>query len=165
LPAAPAATRSDSGEKTGLQWTARTHPIAASAVSPAISAPGTVATRDPQSVRPDAPAQTLQPVLEVNDDVTLVRLPFEGDLERMQARLWGEPFALAVDLPHGRVKLAAGSYPLHAGSAAELRVQRRSGAELIRLTLAAPLARYAVAVQNGTLELRLVRHPAVAPSF
>jgi hypothetical protein len=42
-----------------------------------------------------------------------------------------------------------------------LRVQRRSGVEVVRLTLSAPLVRYSVAVQNGTLELRLVRHPAV----
>jgi hypothetical protein len=106
-----------------------------------------------------------RPVLEVEDDVTRVLLPFEGDLSQMQARLRPEPFALAVDLPHGRVKLDEGSYPLHVGSAAELRVQRRSGAELIRLTLAAPLARYAIAVQEGTLELRLQRQPAVAPRF
>jgi hypothetical protein len=117
----------------------------------------------PAAARSDSGAA--QPTLEVHGDVTLVRVPFDGDLTRMEARLSAEPLALAVDLPHGRVKLAEGSYPLHAGSAAELRVQRRGGAELIRVTLAAPLARHALAVQNGNLELRLVRHPDVAPSF
>lgn len=138
------------------------------AVAPATATSAMTVT--PAGVVRDAPAPETPPTAPAlpaafeDGDVTRVLVPFEGDLDQMQARMWADPFALAVDLPHGRVLLAEGTYPLHAGTAADLRVQRRGSVELIRLKLSVPLARYAVALQNGTLELRLVRHPAVAPN-
>jgi PilZ domain len=123
----------------------------------------------PPSIAPDEHAAIEAPPvqldLRVDGDVTSVRLPFDGSLDQMQARLWAAPYALAIDMPRGRTKLADGVHRLQRGSAGMLRIQRRDdGTESLRLTLATPLARYAVTAQDGTLELKLVRQPAIAPS-
>jgi hypothetical protein len=105
----------------------------------------------------------LAPELRVDGAVTRVLVPFEGTLDDMHARLWASPFALVIDLPNGHSKLSTGVHRLRKGSARDLRIQHRAGGgEFLRLTLATPIARYAVAAQNGTLELRLVRAAEVA---
>jgi hypothetical protein len=102
--------------------------------------------------------------LRVDGDVTRVVLPFEGSLAQMQARLWAQPFALAIDVPNGRTLLDEGTHRLRRGGVGDVRIHRRDGTELLRVDLTVPLARYDVSAHEGSLELSLVHHPVVAPN-
>ena len=62
---------------------------------------------------------------------------------------------VAIDLPHGRALVEHGYYPLTGGIAAGLRVRERNGQLLVRVLLAQPVSRIALAVQRESLEVRL----------
>lgn len=106
----------------------------------------------------DALAAQPETVLEGN--ATYVRIPFEGSLENMQALIWAEPLALAIDVPHGSTALAQGRYSIGAGGITDLRVNKRADALLIRVKLSSPITRYSITAEHGTLEARL---EALAP--
>ncbi len=118
-------------------------PVVAPVVEPAA---GLAVTADPAA-----------PAASADGDVTLVTLPFEGNLTRMRVRIWAEPHALAVDLPGGQTPLALGRYPLGAGIASNLQLNAREGELLLRIKVRAPIASYAVTLEDGTLRVNLVR--------
>jgi hypothetical protein len=103
------------------------------------------------------PASDARPVVLVEGDTARLLLPFEGALEGMHSMLWGAPYALVITLPEGEVVLADGRHRLSDGGFGDLRVERRAGRQSVRVTLSAPILRYTVVLEGGTLELRVVR--------
>ena len=93
--------------------------------------------------------------LAVKDGVTVVTVPYTGNLEGMQTRTWASPPAVAIDLPHGRALIDHGYYPLSGGIAAGVRVRERNQQLLVRVMLAQPVSRIAVSTQRESLEIRL----------
>jgi hypothetical protein len=117
----------------------------------------TAAAPDIHVIDANGDALAAQPETVLEADATRVRIPFEGNLEDMQALLWSEPLALAIDLPHGSTALAQGRYSIGAGGITDLRVNKRADALLIRVKLSSPITRYSITVEDGTLEARLER--------
>jgi len=115
----------------------------------------TAAAPDIHVIDANGDALAAQPETVLEADATRVRIPFEGNLEDMQALLWSEPLALAIDLPHGSTALAQGRYSIGAGGITDLRVNKRADALLIRVKLSSPITRYSITVEDGTLEARL----------
>jgi hypothetical protein len=106
-------------------------------------------------------ALAAQPETVIEAGAARVRIPFAGSLQDMHARLWADPLALAIDLPHGSSTLAEGRYSIGAGGITDLRVNKRDDALLIRVKLAFPISRYTITAEDGTLEARLEQ---LAPS-
>jgi hypothetical protein len=105
----------------------------------------------------DAPPKLVAPESSVDANATRVRLPFEGSLVDMRATVWAEPAALAIDLPHGATSLEPGRYAIDAGGVTDLRVNKNARSLLLRIRLAAPISRYAIALEDGVLEAQLQR--------
>ena len=99
-----------------------------------------------------------EPTLVVEDGVTVVAIPFEGNLDGMRTTTWASPAAVAIDLPHGRARVLHGYYPLSGGIAAGLRIHQRDEL-LVRVLLAQPVSRIAVAANGESLEIRLTNAP------
>jgi hypothetical protein len=111
----------------------------------------------PSAMRHTAPAPSTNatPSASTDGNTTIVRIPFRGTLEGMNARIWAEPHALALDLPHGQTELDAGRYALNAGTASFVRVQRRSDRTLLRIGLARGITDHVVALHGQLLEVRM----------
>jgi Tfp pilus assembly protein PilZ len=120
----------------------------------------TAAAPDIHVIDANGDALAAQPEIVLEAEATRVRIPFAGSLENMQALLWAEPLALAIDLPHGNTALAQGRYSIGAGGITDLRVNKRADALLIRVKLSSPITRYSITAEDGMLEARL---EALAP--
>jgi hypothetical protein len=107
-----------------------------------------------------AEPHTTWPKTLVEDEVTRVSLPFEGNLDGMRVRIWAVPHALAVDLPGGRTALALGRYPLGEGGATDLLLNARGDELLVRVKVQEPIESYTVTQADGALQLTLVRTKA-----
>jgi hypothetical protein len=100
-----------------------------------------------------------EPTLEVQDNVTVIKIPFSGDLVDMRTTTWASPPAVAIDLPRGRARVLHGYYPLSGGNAAGLRVHQREDDLLVRVLLAQAVSRIAVSSSGDSLEIRLTSAP------
>lgn len=134
----------------------------AAADTPEAPAPAPAPAGEPAAQQQQPAGASAKPMLVLEEGVTRVLLPFEGTLAQMRTMLWASPYALAITLPQGRVALAEGRHPLHAGGLGDLRIARRDGEQLLRVMLAQPIARYTVALDGRTLELRIVHASAAA---
>jgi hypothetical protein len=103
----------------------------------------------------NASAVQPEPTLSVQDNVTVIKIPFSGDLVDMRTTTWASPPAVAIDLPRGRARVLHGYYPLSGGNAAGLRVHQREDELLVRVLLAQAVSRIAVSSSGDALEIRL----------
>ena len=125
-------------------------------MQPAMAHAPPLATAElPAGVEP--PEAPQRPQLQVEGGLTRLRIPFDGTLDNVRARIWAQPRALAIDLPRGHTPLPPGSYAIAQGSVSELRLNARGAETLVRIKLAAPIERYSLAAQDGVLEVRLVQ--------
>jgi hypothetical protein len=113
------------------------------------------------NLEPTAPQQAPEVVPEVVMEgvITRVRIPFQGTVDEMKARVWAMPHALAVDLPKGRTALAPGRYPIGKGEVSDLQINERRSTLLVRAKVSAPISHYEVRVAQGQLELELHMEP------
>jgi hypothetical protein len=102
-----------------------------------------------------------EPTLSVEDNVTVIKIPFSGDLVDMRTTTWASPAAVAIDLPRGRARVLHGYYPLSGGNAAGLRVHQRDDELLVRVLLAQAVSRIAVSSNGDSLEIRLSSAPSM----
>jgi hypothetical protein len=111
-----------------------------------------------------APHKPRLPESTVDANTTRIRLPFAGSLTGMRSTIWAEPAALAIDLPNGATTLEPGRYPIDDGGVTDLRVNKNRHSLLLRIRLAEPVARYAIALEDGVLEAQLQRPRVSHPS-
>jgi hypothetical protein len=97
------------------------------------------------------------PQSDVEGDVTRIRIPFSGSLEKMRAVVWAAPATLAIDVPDASTSLEYRRYIVAGAGVTELRVNKSEAALLLRVRLSAPVARYAMTAENGTLEILIQR--------
>jgi hypothetical protein len=133
--------------------------LAQASIGPAPELPPAQVQAEPKAALESAAAQ---PITVVQDNVTSIRIPFDGSLEGMRIRVWAAPHALAIDLPHGRSALALGRYPINDGGVTDLQLNARGSALLVRVKVSAPIASYALAAADGVLDVRLVPGTAAA---
>jgi hypothetical protein len=121
--------------------------------------PTSSATLEAEPAEP-LPSTNATPSATTEGMITVVRIPFHGSLEGMNARIWAEPHALALDLPHGKTELEQGRYALGDGAAGFVRVQRRSDATLLRIGLTRGITDHVVALHGQLLEVRMTSREA-----
>jgi hypothetical protein len=102
-------------------------------------------------------------MIEVEGAISVVRIPFRGELNDMLARVWAEPYALAIDLPGGKTSLALGRYALHDSTAASLKLQERDDRLLVRIALSRPIASHSVTASGDVLEVRITPRELADP--
>lgn len=151
--------QTEAGPRATLQpQTVETHAAEARApeASPSVTRQ---AVSTPPAAIADSPTPS-RPVAQVDGRLTRLQLPFSGSLDSVRARIWAQPFSLAIDLPDGHSTLSPGSYPIGLGSVSWLRISTRGTETLLRIALASPIKRYSLSAQDGWLEVQLEQHAA-----
>jgi hypothetical protein len=160
LPAPQADVSADQSEGDRALPTGAALPIAESSVSqmPVVRETASPAPPPPQQETGEPPG----PALRVDGDAVSVKLPFDGNLDGMRVRVWADPHALAVDLPHGKTSLQLGHYPMRDGDVTDVQVNSRDETLLVRVKVQAPIDSYAVTAGDGTLDIDFVRERTAA---
>ena len=107
-----------------------------------------------------APSPT--PKVTTANGSTEIFVPVNGSLVGLDAKLWTDPPAVAVDLPHGTVALPRARYDLEATGVAGLSVGRPSGRTQLRVYVNSVLTQYEANAAPGGVVIRL-KHDLQSP--
>ena len=154
----PARLTSDARPSMAAPSSMTDHPATASAVTPVTApkpAPDTTPTIAKQAPRPAAAIRA--PQVTTTRDTTEIFVPVTGSLAGLEAKLWTDPPAVAVDIPRGTVALARRRYELQADGLAGLSVGRPGGVTQLRVYVNSVLSQYEASAAPGGVVIRITR--------
>jgi hypothetical protein len=97
------------------------------------------------------------PLVTTFKDTTEIFVPVHGSLAGLDAKLWTDPPAVAVDIPRGAVALPRRRYDLQADGVAGLSVGRPGGVTQLRVYVNSVLSQYEATAAPGGVLIRIKR--------
>ena len=165
---APPATQTDLPASTPIQ-APKLVPARESKPSP-VPPPEPVAAQEPVKDSKPAPDTThsadttaakverrRSPQITTTKDTTEIFVPVNGSLAGLQARLWTDPPAVAVDIPRGTVALPRRRYDLQGDGVSGLSVGRPGGVTQLRVYVNSILSQYEATAAPGGVMIRFKR--------
>jgi len=141
-------------------------PVAPPPVPAAADVPDTTPTADTTPAAPVKPveksapppaAASRSPQVTTFKDTTEIFVPVSGSLVGLDAKLWTDPPAVAVDIPRGTVALPRRRYDLQADGVAGLSVGRPGGVTQLRVYVNSVLSQYEATAAPGGVLIRIKR--------
>jgi len=123
-----------------------TTPVADTTAQPEIASPA-----------PRPAASRRAPQVTTTKDTTEIFVPVSGSLSGLDAKLWTDPPAVAVDIPRGTVALPRRRYDLQAEGVAGLSVGRPGGVTQLRVYVNSVLSQYEATAAPGGVVIRIKR--------
>jgi hypothetical protein len=106
---------------------------------------------------PPPAAASRAPQVTTTRDTTEIFVPVTGSLAGLDAKLWTDPPAVAVDIPRGSVALPRRRYDLQADGIAGLSVGKPGGVTQLRVYVNSVLSQYEASAAPGGVVIRIKR--------
>lgn len=124
---------------------------------PALPAPDTTRATDTTPTTGPSAALSRAPLVTTMRDTTQVFVPISGSLAGLEAKLWTDPPAIAVDLPRGTVALPRRRYELQGDGVVGLSIGQPAGVTQLRVYVNSVLVEYEATAAPGGVTIRIKR--------